>query len=63
MLADLLVAEYAQEAVLAAMDAEADLQVSTLLKDVVHLLAAHAVRAPREAERWVDLLAAVVAAA
>jgi hypothetical protein len=58
--ADLLVAERAQEPVLAAINTETDLQVRTLLKDVVQLLATHAAHTPREAERWVDLLATVV---
>lgn len=58
--ADLLVAERAQEPVLAAINTESDLQVRTLLKDVVQLLATHAARTPREAERWIDLLATVV---
>lgn len=60
MYADLLAAERAQEPILAAINTETDLQVRTLLKDVIHMLATHAARSPRSAERWIELLATVV---
>ena len=52
--ADVLVAEKAQVAILAAINSESDLQVRTLLKDVMRLLAAHAARTHADAETHLD---------
>lgn len=58
--AELLAEEHAERPLLAAVNAEVDVAVRALLKDILLSLAKAAARDTASAEPWVELLAAVV---